>query len=1093
MHYTQYLFCRIENGFGRFFIYFRDILKILTLAKEKSLLEGENASSGSPGKNNSKENVAITPKKTVSGKASKVKAEPAETTKPAKEVTKKVAAKKAAVKKPAPGEAAPVKTKKSSAAKSVKTATGDSLISTPPKTAKAAKLKVTTEEAVLSDQPPLIKEEVTSEQALDTVQSETAIQAPDEEITTVTVQVSSLRKITFQLQFHTVVGQSLFVTGDHQLLGNCKIENAFPLNYLNENYWYGTVEIPANEPFTGDVQYNYVLKNEDGSYTVEWGGDKVIKPSQIETEEIVLTDTWSSSAFIENTFYTEPFQNVLLKENFTEVPAVQPKKVTHIFRAKAPLLLKGQALCLLGSIAELGEWNTGNPLLLSRKEEDIWHSVSVDLSDANFPFSYKYGVYDINSRDFVTFETGNNRVLYDGASADKLAVISDGFVRLPNNGFKGAGVAIPVFSLRSENSFGVGEFHDLKLMVDWVKQVGLKLVQLLPVNDTTATHTYVDSYPYAAISAFALHPLYLHLPAIVNKENQQLLADLQEVQNELNRKTDVDYIAVMAAKWDLIKQVFPSQKQLTFKSPDFHVFFQENAHWLVPYAAFSYFREEYKTSEFNQWPTNQTFDPDQINELASSPLMTKDEISIYYYVQYHLHLQLKDATNYAHQNGIIVKGDIPIGIYRNSCDAWQEPELFNMDMQAGAPPDDFAVKGQNWGFPTYNWQRMHENGFSWWKKRFKQMSFYFDAFRIDHILGFFRIWSIPMDSVEGIMGHFVPAAPVHINEISGRGINFNHSRFCNPYINDQIVNEAFQIEAFSVKENFLDNNNDGTYSLKPAFDTQRKVEAHFASQEQTEHNLKIKEGLYNLISNVILFEAEGGEGQQLHFRIAMDGTSSFRYLDGHTQAHLKELYLNYFYRRQDNFWMKEAMMKLPELKRSTNMLICGEDLGMVPDCVPGVMKELAILSLEIQRMPKDPTREFFHPDDAPYLSVVTPSTHDMSTVRGWWEEDRAATQRFFVNELGQWGTAPYFCEPWINRIIVLQHLYSPAMWSIFQLQDLLGISASLRRENPNEERINVPAIPNYYWRYRMHVTLEDLIKESDFTSELRGYVAQSGR
>jgi 4-alpha-glucanotransferase len=905
--------------------------------------------------------------------------------------------------------------------------------------------------------------------------------------------VSTLQKIVFQVRYHTTPGQSLYVTGNHVLLGDNTIENAFPLNYLNDQYWIGTLEVPSNQPLSEDIFYNYILKNNDGTITREWGDDKVIQPLEHQTKELFLIDAWNSSFFVENTFYTEPFQRVLLKENFTEVESKAPENVTHIFKVKAPLLSKGQTLCITGSAVELGEWDTENPILLSKRPEDVWYKVEIDLSPTVLPIEYKYGVFDVNVNKFIRYEDGANRLLDDNVAPDKLTIVSDGFAILPFNTFKGAGLAIPVFSLRSERSFGVGEFTDLKLLVDWAKQAGLKLIQLLPVNDTTATHQYTDSYPYAAISAFALHPLYLHLPAIVNKDNQALLNSLQEKQSELNDKADVDYVGVMAAKWDLIKQVFPSQKHQTFNSPDFKAFFDENAHWLIPYAAFSYLREKYNTSDFNQWPTNKAFDAEQIKSIASSPLHDQDDVSMYYYVQYHLHLQLQDAANYAHANGIIVKGDIPIGIYRNSCDAWQEPQLFNMDMQAGAPPDDFAVKGQNWGFPTYNWQRMREDGFAWWKKRFKQMSFYFDAFRIDHILGFFRIWSIPMDSVEGIMGHFVPAAPVHINEFSDRGIAFDYDRFTKPFINDAVLTEIFGNDAGSVITEFLQPSFAGHYTLKAEFDTQRKVEAHFSSLENTAENKKIQSGLFDLISNVILFEAEGSGGQAFHFRISMDTIPSFRYLDPHTQYLLKELYVNYFYRRQDTLWMKEAMLKLPELKRSTNMLICGEDLGMVPASVPGVMKELAILSLEIQRMPKDPSQEFFHPNNAPYLSVVTPSTHDMSTIRGWWEEDRAATQRFFNNELGQWGTAPYFCEPWINRIILMQHLYSPAMWSIFQLQDLLGINGQLRRENPHEERINIPADPKHYWRYRMHLTLEQLSGENEFTSELRSYVVQSGR
>jgi 4-alpha-glucanotransferase len=263
--------------------------------------------------------------------------------------------------------------------------------------------------------------------------------------------------------------------------------------------------------------------------------------------------------------------------------------------------------------------------------------------------------------------------------------------------------------------------------------------------------------------------------------------------------------------------------------------------------------------------------------------------------------------------------------------------------------------------------------------------------------------------------------------------------------------------------------------------------------EQTPENERIKLGLFDLTSNVLLFEEPGSVGQEYHFRIAMEKTSSFRYLIPHVQEKMKQLYVNYFFRRQDDFWFREAMHKLPMLKAATNMLVCGEDLGMVPDCVPDVMKQTGILSLEIQRMPKDPEKEFFHPNDAPYLSVITPSTHDMSTLRGWWEENREKTQHFYNRVMGQWGEAPQYCEAWISRAIIMQHLYSPAMWSIFQLQDLLGMSESLRRENPHEERINIPANPKNYWQYRMHISLEDLLKEDGFNEELKGYVENSGR
>jgi 4-alpha-glucanotransferase len=340
------------------------------------------------------------------------------------------------------------------------------------------------------------------------------------------------------------------------------------------------------------------------------------------------------------------------------------------------------------------------------------------------------------------------------------------------------------------------------------------------------------------------------------------------------------------------------------------------------------------------------------------------------------------------------------------------------------------------------------------------------------------------------MGRFVPAIAVSRDEFTNRGLWFDVRRFCQPFINDYVLGEMFGENASQVME-YLQPTNDGYYELKEEYNTQRKVENHFAGLEQNDHNSYIKQSLFDLLSNLILFE-DKNEGH-FHFRFGMENTISFRHLDSNTQYHLRELYVDYFFRRQDDFWRREAMKKLPALRSSTNMLICGEDLGLVPHCVPEVMRQLGILSLEIQRMPKQTGTEFFHPATAPYLSVVTPSTHDMSTIRGWWEENPESTQRFYNRELGQWGEAPKFCEDWINKSIVLQHLYSPAMWSIFQLQDLLGMDEKIRRIDPNEERINIPANPKHYWQYRMHMNIEDLSKQKEFNDNLKQYIEASGR
>ncbi len=891
--------------------------------------------------------------------------------------------------------------------------------------------------------------------------------------------------IHFYLRFTTHFGQTIFVSGNNDILGNDDLAKALPIQYLNDQLWHGSISIdPVKDLNT--IRYKYILREEGKEETVEFGDDRIAELDSANAEEIVFFDTWNYSGEIENVYFTQAFQDVLLKTPaaIAKIPAKTPKNFTHEFRVKAPILNEEEAICLTGGATALSDWSTEKPVLLTKNK--TWWKVRLNLAKETFPVAYKYGIFNIKSKKFIAFEAGPNRTLSGDAGKKKITICHDGFINSIYKPWKGAGVAIPVFSLRSKNSFGTGEFTDIKLLVDWAKKTGLKLIQVLPLNDTTATHTWKDSYPYAAISAFALHPLFLNLEKTAGPSLAALIKSLKKKQQQLNALDDMDYDSVIKFKLLATKEIYAAKKEDFKNDTAYFEFFELNRHWLVPYAAFCFLRDKYKTSAFNAWKSNSEYDENAIQRLVSPSQKHYDDIAVHYFTQYHLHLQLKEATAYAHKNGIVVKGDIPIGIYRNSVDAWMAPGLYNMNAQAGAPPDDFAVKGQNWGFPTYNWKAMQEDGFTWWRQRFEQMCNYFDAFRIDHILGFFRIWSIPLHAVEGIMGRFEPAIPVHINELFERNILYEWHRYCKPYITDDVLHQFFGEEADYVKEHFLNNN-----ELKVDFNTQRKVANYFEAANDSENPVKF--GLFNLISNVILFEEEGAQGQKFHFRIGMEETLSFRDLDRHAQQQLKELFVNYFFRRQDDFWEKEAMHKLPGLKRSTNMLICGEDLGMVPHCVPDVMERLGILSLEIQRMPKKTSTEFFHPNDAPYMSVVTPSTHDMSTIRGWWQEDRAKTQRFYNGVMGRYGEAPYFCEPWVNKEIVIQHLYGPAMWSIFQLQDLMGINEKLRRQNPEEERINIPANPLHYWKYRMHLTLEQLLKEEEFNEEIKGYVSGSGR
>lgn len=892
-------------------------------------------------------------------------------------------------------------------------------------------------------------------------------------------------KIDFYLRFKTHSGQSLSITGNLGVLGNNKQELALPMSFLSEDYWHGSIEI--DELYNDPITYRYIFKNEKGSMLVDAEKQRSFKPNG---KDVALIDSWNDAADYSNIFYTAPFKNVFFKSH-KHFKSRRTDFFTHTFKVKAPLIKDGESVCLLGSTVELKNWHKELPLFLQKQGD--WWVASIDLSEAQFPVAYKYGLYQLKEERFISFEGGDNRMLHLNQAVGQETIIHDGFIRLNATQWKGAGVSIPVFSLRSKESFGIGEFTDIRLLTDWAAETGLKLIQLLPVNDTTATNTWKDSYPYAAISAFALHPIYINLQQVAGKKHAGIIKSLGKKKNQLNALSEIDYESVLHFKINTLKEIYDLEGTDFLKDKDFNEFFHSNKHWLKPYAAFCVLRDRFGTSDFTRWKNYSVYNAEEIDRLCSPKSKQYKKIAFWYYVQFHLHLQLKDSVKHAHKKGVALKGDIAIGIYRNGCDAWTNPQLFYMNQQAGAPPDDFAIKGQNWGFPTYNWQKMQEDHFDWWRKRFEQMSHYFDAFRIDHILGFFRIWSIPVEAVEGIMGRFVPAIPIDIQEFSENAIWFDYDRFCTPFVTEEIIQQIFVDQATFAKDSFFQKNDKNIYELKHRFETQRKVEAFFSPQDDTEENKKLKHGLFEIISNVLLFEEPGSDKEKFHFRISIDETSSYQHLDDYLKRRLWDLYIHYFYYRHNELWEKEALQKLPALKEATEMLVCGEDLGMVPPSVPGVMQRLGILSLDVQRMPKNAHTNFFNPKDSPYLSVLTPSTHDMSTIRSWWEEDRSKTQRFYNYLLEEGGEAPLFCEPWINRAIVMQHLYSPAMWSIFQFQDLLGMCERLRRKHPNEERINVPSNSEHYWRYRMHLTLEDLIKEKEFNQQLSELVENSGR
>ena len=328
-------------------------------------------------------------------------------------------------------------------------------------------------------------------------------------------------------------------------------------------------------------------------------------------------------------------------------------------------------------------------------------------------------------------------------------------------------------------------------------------------------------------------------------------------------------------------------------------------------------------------------------------------------------------------------------------------------------------------------------------------------------------------------------------EIEAYGLRFQEQFFTEPFINDQVLDSIFHEYADEVRANYVEPKGDGMYCMREAFDTQRKVEAAFAGKS-SEKDIMLRDGLYALISDV-LFVRDHRDDNKFHPRISVQFDFIYQSLDDHDKHVFNRLYNDYYYRRNNQFWYREAMRKLPKLVNATRMLVCAEDLGMVPDCVPWVMNELRILSLELQSMPKDPQVRFGHLSRNPYRSVCTISSHDMPTLRQWWDEDAARTEEYYNTMLYRGGNAPHPLPGWLARDIISRHLTSPSMLCIISIQDWLAIDEKLRLQDANAERINIPANPRHYWRYRMHLTIEQLMASHQFNDNITELIVQSGR
>lgn len=888
--------------------------------------------------------------------------------------------------------------------------------------------------------------------------------------------------VQFNIEYKAMFGEQIVVNIQTEE-GELKL----PLETTDGERWAcdWCVESPEKS-----YTYYYSVEREGRAVKTEWLMIKhQLDVNARKAAVYTLYDHWKAmpeDAFLYSSAFTDCINH--------QVPQVmKPETGSKIVRliVRAPQLRDGERLGVLGADKALGAWDVQKILPMTQHTYNEWVADidATHLEGRHLEFKF---VAFRNAKNELLWETSMNRTVdLPEMKAGELVSyeLDQAFFALYNR--KLAGTQVPVFSLRTRKSAGIGDFGDLKTMIDFVASTGQKVLQLLPINDTTITHTWTDSYPYSCISVFAIHPQYADLHALPELKDAKARAEAEKTRAELNALDKIDYEKVNDFKINYLRQIFNQEGGKMMKTAEYKAFFQDAELWLVPYAQYSYLRDKNGTADFNQWPDHQVWDEAERKALADPKTAAYKNVAFFYFVQFVLDRQMQEAHEHAKAKGVILKGDIPIGVNRNGCDVWTEPKYFNLNGQAGAPPDDFSANGQNWGFPTYNWFEMLKDGCQWWNRRFKNMARYFDAYRIDHVLGFFRIWEIPVHSVHGLLGQFAPALAMSREEIESYGLHFQEDRFTRPFITDWVLDRMFHERAGEVKEKYLDRLDDERYQMKPEVDTQRKVEALFADATD-EKELWLRDGLYALISDVLFVRDHTNPGV-FHPRISAQLDFIYESLYDNDKAAFNRLYNDYFYRRNNQFWYQEAMKKLPKLVQATRMLVCAEDLGMVPDCVPWVMDELKILSLELQSMPKDPSVKFGHLSRNPYRSVCTISSHDMPTLRMWWDENIQRTQEYYNTMLYRQGPAPHPLPGWLASDIISRHLTSPSMLCILSIQDWLATDEALRLPDADAERINIPANPKHYWRYRMHLNIEDLAADKRFVQSITEMISQSGR
>lgn len=634
------------------------------------------------------------------------------------------------------------------------------------------------------------------------------------------------------------------------------------------------------------------------------------------------------------------------------------------------------------------------------------------------------------------------------------------------------GVAVPLSSLKSQENSGIGEFPDLVKLGKWCQETGIGLIQLLPLSDTG-----YESSPYSALSAFALHPVYLNLDTVPGA--QDFKSAISGLRTKYVDLPTVAFQDILRDKLDILKKIFHKNVAQWKDDAALAAWIKDNP-WSVEYAVFSTLKHRRNLAGWQDWPDFRTPKKAEIEKFWKDEA-NLEETRFFCWLQYLCEGQLSSATKELEKLGVALKGDIPILINEDSHDVWANPELFSLDLRAGAPPDGGSPEGQNWGFPIYRWENLAKDGYRWWKNRIKQADKFFHAYRIDHVLGFFRIWATPAANRSANLGYFLPNRPIKKQELQNLGFDEGRITWLSePHIFGQELRDALGDEHQKAVGLCL-----SQVGQEDLFRFRSDIKGEKAIA-QTDLSDRAKQVLYGWFRNRTLLRISEQEYIPLYTYYA---TRAYESLGQEEKWNFDKL-IQETILDAETLWEKQGNELMDFMKNTADMLVCAEDLGVIPDCVPRILASHEILGLKIVRWARNwnhPGQPYYPVKNYPLLSVCTPSVHDTSSLRQWWYEER--DHRDFLDAIDVKEDPHQDYTPELAQKIISGLMGTSSLLAIFAIQDLLAMDSGLRPGNPDEERINFPGtVSERNWSYKMKPSLEILHSQGEFNKMLKSII-----